>query len=184
MAVLSRLLFGTGKKLYGINGSVWKLLVKNNSYVIQNQGAIRCMSEHRTMDIAASNSDWRIIKNWMYFYFFLSAIPVFIIIFCSNVFVGPATIEKTPEGYIPKPWEYYRYPVTRFFARYFFPNIQMEYEKYLHKMQVAENKRRLRELEDQMAYLVATKGDHRYWSFRQNALRYVFRRREEADNSI
>lgn len=55
----------------------------------------------------------------------------------------------------------------------------MEYEKYLHKMHVSENKRQFRALEKQMAQLVSAKGDHRYWSFRKGAPQYVFFRREE-----
>lgn len=66
------------------------------------------MSEHRTMPIIASRWQWHKTKDWIHFYFFVGAIPIALIIFYANVFIGPATLEEIPEGYTPQRWEYYR----------------------------------------------------------------------------
>lgn len=65
------------------------------------------MSAHRTMEITASRWQWHKTKDWMHFYFFVGAIPAGLIIFFTNVFIGPAQLEPIPDGYIPKQWEYY-----------------------------------------------------------------------------
>ena len=66
------------------------------------------MSEHHEMDITPSRWQWHKTKDWLHFYFFVGAIPVATFVFCMNVFIGPATLQEIPEGYIPKQWEYYR----------------------------------------------------------------------------
>lgn len=71
-------------------------------------GQIRCMSGPRTMPIKPSNFQWHKTKDWFHFYFLLGAIPVCTTIFLINVFIGPATLEEIPEGYIPKEWEYHQ----------------------------------------------------------------------------
>lgn len=66
------------------------------------------MSDHHVMNIQPSEWSWNETKNWLHFYIFLGIIPISIIVFCANVFIGPATLEPIPEGYIPKQWEYVR----------------------------------------------------------------------------
>lgn len=58
--------------------------------------------------IQASRWQWHKTKDLCHFYFLVGAIPLGIITFCTNVFVGPATLKPIPEGYEPKYWEYYR----------------------------------------------------------------------------
>lgn len=64
------------------------------------------MSEHRTFIIKPSRFQWHKMKDYLHFYFLLGAIPVGIVITWVNVFIGPATLEEIPEGYVPKEWEY------------------------------------------------------------------------------
>lgn len=66
------------------------------------------MSEHRVMEVTASRWQWHKTKDWLHFYTFMGIIPAGLLIFYCNVFIGPATLEPIPEGYIPKQWEYYR----------------------------------------------------------------------------
>lgn len=66
------------------------------------------MSEHRTMVITPSRWQWDKLKDYAHLYVCVAAIPIGIIIFYANVFVGPATLSEIPEGYVPKHWEYYR----------------------------------------------------------------------------
>ncbi|XP_029050624.1 NADH dehydrogenase [ubiquinone] 1 beta subcomplex subunit 5, mitochondrial [Osmia bicornis bicornis] len=168
MAVLSRLFFGSNNKLSQTNGLLRKLLNKNSSIFEKQTGSIRCMSEHRTMPIVASRWQWHKTKDWIHFYFFVGAIPVALIIFYANVFIGPATLEEIPEGYTPQRWEYYRSPITRFLARYVFPNPQQEYEKYLAYLDIAEAKKRLRWLEIQFVENIRSHQDYPIYSYQRS----------------
>lgn len=72
------------------------------------------MSGHeRTMHIAPSRFQWNKFKDNLHFYTLVGAIPCLLIIFGTNVFIGPATLTPIPEGYEPKHWEYHRV-ITRF----------------------------------------------------------------------
>lgn len=64
------------------------------------------MSEDRTFSIKPSRFQWHKTKDYIHLYFLLGAIPVGITITLINVFIGPATLEEIPEGYVPKEWEY------------------------------------------------------------------------------
>ncbi|XP_017798522.1 PREDICTED: uncharacterized protein LOC108579489 [Habropoda laboriosa] len=119
MAVWSRLLLETNQKLFRSNGLLRKLLPNNNGNTVNiQQGTVRCMSDHHVMEVCASRWQWYKTKDWMHFYFFVGAIPAALIIFCSNIFIGPATLEPIPEGYKPQLWEYYRSPISRFLAQH------------------------------------------------------------------
>ncbi|XP_003694779.1 NADH dehydrogenase [ubiquinone] 1 beta subcomplex subunit 5, mitochondrial [Apis florea] len=182
MVVLSRLLFARNQKIFHINGLLNKLIQKNNNnYTFQNQGALRWMSEHRTMNITPSRWQWHKTKDWMHFYFFVGAIPAGLIIFFTNVFIGPAQLEPIPDGYSPKQWEYYSHPISRFLSKYFFPNEQMEYEKLLHKLTVANNKRLLFKLEKQIRELEMKHNDYKYWSYRQGSASQIINLRKKID---
>lgn len=65
------------------------------------------MSEERIMIVRPSNYQWHKMKDWLHFYVMLGIIPITIGLTLVNVFIGPATLEEIPEGYTPKPWEYY-----------------------------------------------------------------------------
>ena len=66
------------------------------------------------MVITASRWQWHVTKDLFHFYFMVGAIPLGIITFLANIYVGPATLTPIPEGYEPKYWEYYRvnFPFT------------------------------------------------------------------------
>lgn len=68
------------------------------------------------MSMIPTRWQWHKTKDLLHFYFFVGAIPVAIVIFCANVFIGPATLEPIPDDYEPKHWEYYR---VRLFLRNF-----------------------------------------------------------------
>lgn len=72
--------------------------------VTVQQTPSRVMSN--TFIIEASRWQWHKTKDMFHLYFMVAAIPMSIIIFCSNIFVGPATLTPIPEGYVPEHWEY------------------------------------------------------------------------------
>lgn len=76
------------------------------------------MSGHdRTMVIQPSRFQWNKWKDYLHFYSLVGAIPCLTVIFLTNVFIGPATLEPIPEGYQPKHWEYHRVSI------FFFPSL-------------------------------------------------------------
>ena len=70
-------------------------------------GQIRS-SSHATFPIKPTQWQWQKTKDFLHFYVMLGVIPLSILTFVVNVFVGPATLEPIPEGYEPKYWEYER----------------------------------------------------------------------------
>ncbi|CAK9798834.1 NADH dehydrogenase [ubiquinone] 1 beta subcomplex subunit 5, mitochondrial [Anthophora plagiata] len=168
MAIWSRFLLTANQKVFHPNGLFKRLLPKNNGNTINIQeGIVRSMSSHHVMEVTPSRWQWHKTKDWMHFYFFVGAIPAFIIIFCANVFIGPATLEPIPEGYTPKQWEYYRSPITRFLSRYCFPNPQQEYEKYLHYLDSVREQSQIRTIENTARYSMRQRGDYPYWSYKR-----------------
>lgn len=79
------------------------------------------MSDHgpRLMPIQPSRFQWNKFKDQLHFYAMLGLIPGLIGVFLVNVFVGPATLSKVPDGYEPKHWEYFNVSVN-FFSFSFF----------------------------------------------------------------
>lgn len=70
----------------------------------------RGMSDHgpRMMPLVPSRFQWHKFKDLFHFYVMVGVIPVAAIVFCANVFVGPATLTEIPSGYVPNHWEYHR----------------------------------------------------------------------------
>lgn len=62
--------------------------------------------------IQPSRWQWNKFKDLFHFYVMLGAIPAGLVIFYSNVFIGPATLSEIPEDYVPKHWEYYRVSIV------------------------------------------------------------------------
>lgn len=58
--------------------------------------------------IRPSRYQWNKFKDLLHFFVMLGVIPASIVVFCTNVFVGPAKLAPIPEGYVPKHWEYHR----------------------------------------------------------------------------
>jgi len=143
------------------------------------------MSDHRTFGIQPSRFQWHKTKDYFHFYFLLGAIPVGIAITCINVFIGPATLEEIPEGYVPKEWEYLQHPIKRFFQRYLFLSQQQEYEKYLHHMYHENQVRKVRLLEQQVNAAMGTRRDYRGPYFKEfYGAKYLYKYRQSLDERI
>ena len=60
----------------------------------------------RTMNITPSRYQWHKFKDLFHFYVMLGAIPLGLITFLANIYIGPAKLAPTPEGYYPEEYEY------------------------------------------------------------------------------
>ncbi|KAJ6641799.1 NADH dehydrogenase [ubiquinone] 1 beta subcomplex subunit 5, mitochondrial [Pseudolycoriella hygida] len=131
-----------------------------------DDAVVRHMSDHAEMNISPSRYQWDKFKDMFHFSVMVGLIPVTAIIFYANVFIGPATLTPIPEGYVPKHWEYYRHPISRFLSRYIYTSPQQEYEKYLHF--VAEEKERmmLRDIESKVKAKMAERRDYQAYYYK------------------
>ncbi|XP_046827016.1 NADH dehydrogenase [ubiquinone] 1 beta subcomplex subunit 5, mitochondrial isoform X2 [Vespa crabro] len=173
MAVWSIFLRSTSQKLSRLP----TLLLKEPS--INNQ--IRCMSHDQVMMIKSTRWQWSKCKDLLHFYVMLGVIPLSILTFCVNVFVGPATLEPIPEGYTPKPWEYYRHPITRFLVRYVYVTHQQDYEKYLNIIYLEQELRKTRMLQARIEELIEQRSDYKYFYYVPVTAKYVHRARYDYD---
>ena len=135
---------------------------------------IRPMGGHdvKIMHIAPSRYQWHKFKDYLHFYVMLGAIPISIIIFCANVFIGPATLEPIPEGYRPKHWEYFRHPIQRFIARHLTTIPQQDYERSMHFMYEQEERVALRRLEKKIRALMAEREDYQAYYYTPMTAKY------------
>ncbi|KAK2588969.1 hypothetical protein KPH14_001819 [Odynerus spinipes] len=173
MAAWSSILRSANQKLNGLTVLLFKKSPVNNQ--------IRCMSEHRVMNIQGSRWQWDKTKDMLHFYFMLGIIPSLIVVFCSYVFVGPATLEPIPEGYVPKHWEYYRNPITRFMARYINNSPQQEYEKYLNVLYLENECMKTRMLQKRIEDLINERHDYRYFIHTPVSAKFLYQARQLAE---
>jgi len=111
-------------------------------------------------NITPSRWSWNKYKDDLHFYFMLGILPILTFVFLVNVFVGPAKLAPIPEGYVPKHWEYYKHPISRWFARYFFTSPQEDYERNIFYINEEEEKKRMRFLAWRVEDLMAYRGDY------------------------
>lgn len=55
-------------------------------------------------------SRWQMYKykDLFHFYLMLGVIPLSLLVFFINIYIGPAQLAEIPEGYHPEKWEYYK----------------------------------------------------------------------------
>ncbi|XP_024944408.1 NADH dehydrogenase [ubiquinone] 1 beta subcomplex subunit 5, mitochondrial isoform X2 [Cephus cinctus] len=127
------------------------------------------MSDHeRTLPIIPSRWQWDKTKDLFHFYFLIGAIPLSLLVLYVNIFIGPATLQEIPEGYEPSYYEYERHPISRFIARYIYPNPQKEYEKYMQYVYVQSELAKLRKLYADVKKAINQHADHEgvyYYSY-------------------
>jgi len=82
----------------------------------------------RKMVVKVSEYSKRRYLDELHYQICLCSLPFLLIIIYANVFVGQATLTEIPEGYEPQHWEYYKHPISRFFARYIFHPEPVKYE--------------------------------------------------------
>jgi NADH dehydrogenase (ubiquinone) 1 beta subcomplex subunit 5 len=124
---------------------------------------------------------WHKFKDTFHFFVMLGVIPLSAILFYANVFVGPATLSEIPEGYVPKHWEHYRHPISRFIARYIYPSPQQEYEKTCHFIYEEQEKIKIRELEAKIKAKMGERKDYQAYYYRPATAKYHRIAREVTD---
>lgn len=149
-------------------GNLWKTVTGFQKTVNQlpSKAPFRNMaSDHhhhpKVFHVTPSRFNYTQFKDDFHFYAMLGIIPLGTIIFLVNIYVGPAELAETPEGYEPKHWEYYQNPIKRFFARYFQPPEEQEYEKHLHLLQEEMDRVEWRVNWKKVRKLMAERGDYK-----------------------
>nr|CAG4650552.1 EOG090X0FIE [Sida crystallina] len=143
---------------------------------------VRNMSDVKVMKILPSRASWNKFKDLFNFYVLLGVIPCSALILCVNLFVGPARLAPTPEGYVPQHWEYYSHPITRFLAKYTTRSYQEEYEISLHHLYEEEYKQKLRLAEDRVRTQMDENQDSQAYYYVPESGRYQRFVREEKEN--
>jgi len=96
----------------------------------------------RKMVVKVSEYSKRRHLDELHYQICLCGLPFVLIILYANVFIGQATLTEIPEGYEPEHWEYYKHPISRFFAKHFF-----HAEPVRHEMAMSERHQALLDME-------------------------------------
>uniref|UniRef100_A0A023FCR7 NADH dehydrogenase [ubiquinone] 1 beta subcomplex subunit 5, mitochondrial n=1 Tax=Triatoma infestans TaxID=30076 RepID=A0A023FCR7_TRIIF len=148
---------------------------------VQNFGIQKRMMSGKVMNITSSRWQWHKFKDLLHFYTLLGLIPVGIIVFYANVFIGPAKLTEIPEGYTPKHWEYYQHPITRWLARNVFTSPQQEYEKYLHLIYEEDEKMKITKLEKQITEKMMERQDYQAYYYQPISAKYARIAKKDAE---
>jgi len=95
----------------------------------------------------------------------LCSIPFLTILFISNVLIGQATLTEIPEGYEPEHWEYFKHPVSRFWARYILHPEPVEYEMKMSERHQQWCQMEKMEWEKKCKELMQERQDYKAWYF-------------------
>ncbi|GIY76108.1 NADH dehydrogenase 1 beta subcomplex subunit 5, mitochondrial [Caerostris extrusa] len=121
----------------------------------------------RTMYITPSRFQYTKFKDDLHLYLSLGIIPLALLITYVNIFIGPATLTEIPEDYEPKHWEYYKsiHPISRFIAKHFHDDPQIEHEKVLHMLHEEQETAKWSQTIRKVNTLMAERDDYKSWYF-------------------
>ncbi|KAL8597673.1 hypothetical protein ACOMHN_012640 [Nucella lapillus] len=128
-------------------------------------GAVRQMGSHNHMQVLPSRFEWERWKDHMHLYLFLGFVPMGLLILYCNLFIGQAELADIPEDGEPMPWEYYKGPIERWFARYIYEFPEKRYERTLHVLWAESEKRKIRQLEKKVKALMHDRQDFKGWYY-------------------
>lgn len=119
--------------------------------------------DHRFV-IHPSDWSWKKYKDIFNLYFLVAAIPLGLFSTYCNIVFGPAVLSETPEGYVPKNYEYERSPVTRRFMRWMHEP-QDSYEQTIHILNREQETVMLLKMEDRVKNLMNMRNDYQAWYY-------------------
>jgi len=119
----------------------------------------------RRMVVKQSEYNKRRVLDELHYQVCLVSIPFLTVIFISNVIIGNATLTEIPEGYEPECWEYYKSPITRFWARYLHHPEPVRYEIDLSQFHQWELIKERRAWEKKCKELMKDRQDYKAWFF-------------------
>lgn len=97
------------KKSNFISAMIFKLCYLKIYTFFSVSSVVRSMSGHgNNMKIEVSRWQWHKFKDLFHFYTMLGVIPATLIVFLTNIYIGPAKLAEIPEGYTPHHWEYHK----------------------------------------------------------------------------
>jgi len=149
------------------------LLLRGSMNACKNQlalpavytGAVRQMGGHNRIQIIPSRFEWDRWKDNMHFYLFLGFFPMGLLIMYCNLFIGQATLADIPDDYEPMPWEYYKGPIERWFAKNVYDYEEKRYEITLHNLWEEGEKRKIRQLQKKVKKLMNERQDYKAWYY-------------------
>merc|ERR1712083_9305 len=144
----------------------------------------------RKMVITPSRFEWVEFKDMVNFNVWLAVIPMVTVVTLSNLFYGQAALTEIPDDYRPKPYEYYKQPLSRFFCWAFHHSAEAIYEQNLHQINIENEKRKLNLLWRKVKQLSSERQDSKNWIYipahREQSVYagYYARQRELADDGL
>ncbi|KAH7642264.1 NADH dehydrogenase (ubiquinone) SGDH subunit [Dermatophagoides farinae] len=145
--------------------STLKVLARNGVIRDCQKISVRFSGHGHKMHIQPSRFVWSTFKDYLHFYFMLGAIPLTLITAYANIVVGDAELTDIPEGYTPHHWEYYKHPITRFFAKYCFLDRALAYESSVSKLAEESEKILIHRVKQQLKMMMAEKADNKAWYY-------------------
>lgn len=117
-------------------------------------------SGHNAMRIEPSNYAWKHMKDRVHFFTIIGIVPVSVISAIVGIRANPE-LREIPEGYEPRHWEYYRHPITRFMAKYFFTAPDLDDECELALQQYHSETLILNRVHHEVLRVMSFYNDHR-----------------------
>lgn len=119
----------------------------------------------RKLVVKVSEYHKRRILDELHYQICLCSIPFMAIILYANVIVGNATLSEIPEGYEPEHWEYFKSPISRFWARYIHHSEPVHYEMMLSRRHQELLDMQKIEWEKKCKELMQERQDYKAWYF-------------------
>merc|ERR1711976_557463 len=96
------------------------------------EASVRNMGHGRSMKPFPTRYEWTLFKDHAHFYVMLGLLPLAVLITYTNVTHKRPEIREVTEDHGPKHWEYFRHPITRWMAKWFYHSPEKNYEIRLH----------------------------------------------------
>lgn len=165
--MLSKILTAS-RNVKNLSGGVKSFIVRNNNInnnLISQNVISKRWSGHNAMDITPSNFYWKYFKNMAHFYALITMVPCLVITTIINIRANPELTE-IPEGYEPRYWEYYKHPITRFMARYFYRPMELDHELFMSMFDDWSQNMIMRDIQREAEQIMTFYQDHRSSYFR------------------